>query len=49
MEIEKGKVEIEEIDFGFWLIHIFYMVLFYGYIDLMVAYKIKRKTVELII
>jgi hypothetical protein len=25
------------------------MVLFYGYIDLMVAYKIKRKTVELII
>jgi len=49
MEIEEGKVEIKEIDFGFCLIHVFYMVLFYGYIDLMGAYKIKRKTVELII
>jgi hypothetical protein len=49
MEIEEGKVEIEEIDFGFCLIHVFYMVLFYGYIDLMGAYKIKRKIVELII
>jgi hypothetical protein len=25
MEIEEGKVEIEEIDFGFCLIHVFYM------------------------
>ncbi len=42
------KVEIEEIDFGFCLIHVFYMVLFCGYIDLMGAYRIKRKIVELI-
>ncbi len=49
MEIEEGKVEIKEIDFGFCLIHVFYMVLFYGYIDLMGADKIKRKIVELII
>jgi hypothetical protein len=48
MEIEEGKVEIEKIDLRFCLIHVFYMVLFCGYIDLMGAYRIKRKIVELI-
>jgi hypothetical protein len=40
---KEGKVEIDEIDLGFCLIDVFYMVLPYGYIDLMGAYKIERK------
>jgi hypothetical protein len=43
MEIEKGKVEIDEIDLGFCLIHVLYMVLPCRYIDLMGAYRIERK------
>jgi hypothetical protein len=43
MEIEKGKVEIDEIDLGFCLIHVLYKVLPYGYMDLMGAYRIERK------
>jgi hypothetical protein len=41
MEIEEGKVEIYEIDLGFCLIHVLYMVLTYGY--LMGSYRIERK------
>jgi hypothetical protein len=40
MEIEDGK---DEIDLGFLLIHVLYMVLPCGYIDLMGAYRIERK------
>jgi len=43
MEIEEEKVEIDEIDLGFCLIHAFYRVLPYGYIDLMGFYRIERK------
>jgi hypothetical protein len=43
MEIEEGKVEMDEIDLGFFLIHVFYRVLPCGYIDLMGAYRIGRK------
>jgi hypothetical protein len=43
MEIEKGKVEIDEIDFGFCLIHVFYRVLPCGYTNLIGAYIIERK------
>ncbi len=43
MEIEKRKVEIDEIDVGYCLIHVLYMVLPCGYTNLMGAYKIERK------
>jgi hypothetical protein len=43
MEIEKKKVEINENDLGFCLIHVLYMVLPCGYIDLMGAYIIEIK------
>jgi hypothetical protein len=41
MEIEEGKVEIDEIDLGFCLIHVFYMVLPNGYTYLMGVYRKK--------
>jgi hypothetical protein len=43
MEIEEGKVEIDEIDLGFCLIHVLYRVLPCGYTYLMGAYRIERK------
>jgi hypothetical protein len=43
MEIEEGKVEIDEIDLGFCLIHVLYRVLPYGYTYLMGVYKFERK------
>ncbi len=36
-------MQIDEIDLGFCLIHVIYMVLPYGYIDLMGVYRIERK------
>jgi hypothetical protein len=43
MEIKERKMQIDEIDLGFCLIHVIYMVLPYGYIDLMGVYRIERK------
>jgi hypothetical protein len=43
MEIEERKVEINEIDMGFCLIHVLYMVLPCGYTYLMGAHRIERK------
>ncbi len=43
MEIEKRKVEIDEINLGFCLIHVIYKVLPCGYTYLMGAYRIERK------
>jgi hypothetical protein len=43
MGIEERKVEIDEIDLGFCLIHVLYRALPCGYIDLMGAYRIGRK------
>jgi len=43
MEIKERKMEIDEIDLGFCLIHVIYMVLPCGYIDLMGVYRIERK------
>jgi hypothetical protein len=43
MEIEKKKVEIDQIDLGYYLIHILYMVSPCGYTDLMGVYRIERK------
>jgi hypothetical protein len=43
MEIEERKVEIDEIDLGFCLIHVLYKVLPCGYTNLMGAYRIERK------
>jgi hypothetical protein len=46
MEIEEGKVEIDEINLGFCLIHVLYRVLAYGYTNLMGAYRIEKKIVQ---
>jgi hypothetical protein len=43
MEIEEGKMEIDEIDLGFCLLHVCYKVLPCGYTNLMGAYRIERK------
>jgi hypothetical protein len=43
MEIEEGKVEIDEIDLGFCLIHVLYRVLPRGYTYLMGVYRIEKK------
>jgi hypothetical protein len=43
MEIEKGKVGIDEIDLGFCLIHVLYKVLPCGYTYLMGVHRIERK------
>jgi hypothetical protein len=43
MEIEEGKVEINEIDLGFCLTHVLYMVLPCGYTNLMGVYRIEKK------
>jgi hypothetical protein len=42
MEIEERKVEINEIDLGFCLIHVLYTILPCGYTDLMGVYIIER-------
>jgi hypothetical protein len=42
MEIEEGKVEIDEINLGFFFIHVLYRVLPYGYTNLMSAYRIEK-------
>jgi len=46
MEIEKRKVEIDQIDLGYYLTHILYMVLPCGYADLMVFIKLKENIME---
>jgi hypothetical protein len=43
MEIEEGKMKIDEIDLGFCLIHVLYMVLPRGYRKIIGAYRIERK------
>jgi hypothetical protein len=43
MEIEERKVEMDEIDLEFCLIHVLYRVLPCGYKDLMGAHRIERK------
>ncbi len=43
MEIEEREVEIDEIDLGFYLIYVLYMVLPCGYLDLMVVYRNESK------
>jgi hypothetical protein len=42
LEIEKGEMEIDEIDLGFCLIHVLYKVLPYGYTNLMGVYRIDK-------
>jgi hypothetical protein len=43
LEFEEGKMEIDEIDLGFCLIHVLYRVLTCGYIDLKGVYRIEKK------
>jgi hypothetical protein len=43
MEDEEGKVEIDELYLGFCLIHVFYIILPCGFIELLGVYKVKKK------
>jgi hypothetical protein len=42
MEIEERKVEIDEIDLGFCLIHVLYAILPCGYKNLIGVYRIEK-------
>jgi hypothetical protein len=42
MEIEERNVEIDEIDLGFCLMHVFYVTLPCGYKNLIGVYRIER-------
>jgi hypothetical protein len=43
MEDEKGKVEIDELDLGFCLIHVLYIILPYGFPELLGVYKVGQE------
>jgi hypothetical protein len=47
MKIKEGKVKVDEIDLGFCLIHILYIVFPYGYTNILGVYRIcERKIIE---
>ncbi len=43
MEDEKGKVEVDELYLGFYLIHLLYIILPCGFIELLGVYKVRKK------
>jgi hypothetical protein len=43
MENEEGKVEIDELDLGFCLIHVLYIILPYGFTELLGVYRINKE------
>ncbi len=43
MENEEGKVEIDELDLGFCLIHVFYIILPYGFTELLGVYRVNKE------
>jgi hypothetical protein len=43
MERKEGRVEVIEIDLGFCLLHILFKVSPCGYVEVMGAYKVKKK------
>jgi hypothetical protein len=45
MEIEEGKMEIDDIDLGFCLIHVLYRVLPCGNIDIMGVYRVEKNII----
>jgi hypothetical protein len=48
MESEEGKVEEIELDFGFCLLYILFVVLSSGLSNMLGAYKPKKKVMDLI-
>jgi len=43
MENEEGKVEIDELDLGFFLIHVLYIILPYGFTELLGVYRVNKE------
>ncbi len=43
IEDEKGKVEVDELDLGLCLIHVLYIILPYGFIELLGVYKVGQE------
>ncbi len=43
MEDEEGKVEVDELDLGFCLLHVLYIILPYGFTELLRVYKVGKE------
>jgi hypothetical protein len=43
MENEEGKVEVDKLDLGFFKIHVFYIIIPYGFTKLLGVYKVSKK------
>jgi hypothetical protein len=43
MENEEGKVEVDEIDLGFCLVHVLHIILPCGFVKLLGVYKVSKK------
>jgi hypothetical protein len=43
MENEEGKVEVEKIDFRFWLIHVVYIIIPCAFIEFLGVYKVEKE------
>jgi hypothetical protein len=43
MEDEEGKVELDELYLGFYLIHVLYIILPCGFIELLGVYKVGKE------
>jgi hypothetical protein len=42
MEDEEGKVEVDKLDLGFYLIHVLYIILPCGFIELLGVYRVGK-------
>jgi hypothetical protein len=42
MENEEGKVEVDKLDLGFYLIHVLYIILPCGFTKLLGVYKVSK-------
>jgi len=43
MEDEEGKVEVDKLDLGFYLIHVLYIILPCGFIELLGVYRVGKE------
>jgi hypothetical protein len=46
MENVEGKVEVNKIDFGFYLIHVLYIILPCGFTKLLGVYKVGKEKIK---
>jgi hypothetical protein len=46
MEDEKGKVEVDELYLGFYLIHVLYIILPCGFTELLGVYKVGKEEIR---